>query len=210
MKRFLYLFAAFVFCLLATAAWYGTQFKPTKKQTARFTAPDDKLTERLRVYLDSAARFTASKRLNANICFVADMQITSGKYRFFVIDLQHNTILAKGLVAHGSCNEIFSLRAAFSNVAESSCTSPGRYRIGKPYNGRFGKSYLLYGLDTSNSLALERHVVLHAYQDVPEQETFPMPICNSRGCPMVSRQFFNKLQSILDTASHPVLLWILK
>jgi hypothetical protein len=210
MKRLLYLFAALFFCLLGIAAWYGAKFTSTTKQTARFTAPDEKLTDRLRVYLDSAAHYAESNKLNSNICFLADMQISSGRYRFFVADLKNNTIVAKGLVAHGSCNEVFSIHPAYSNVPESSCTSTGRYRVGKSYNGRFGKSYLLYGLDSSNSLALRRHVVLHAFSEVPEQETFPLPICNSRGCPMVSTQFFNKLQSILDTGSRPVLLWILE
>jgi len=82
--------------------------------------------------------FLANHGFNTGICFLADMQLPSGKDRFFVYDLGKDLILLAGLVAHGSGNKDFSFHPSFSNIDGSNCTSLGRYRIGKPYPGRFG------------------------------------------------------------------------
>lgn len=132
----------------------------------------------------------------------------SGKNSFFVYELQNDSIIKTSLVAHGSGNNGFSFTAKFSNQKESGCTALGKYRIGKSYAGRFGLAYKLYGLDSSNSNAFSRSIVLHSYNCVPEQETYPYPICNSRGCPMVSPLFLEQLQTIIDKSEEPALLWI--
>ncbi len=113
-----------------------------------------------------------------------------------------------GLVAHGSAGKEFSLHPRFSNLDGSNCTALGRYRIGKPYAGRFGTAYKLYGLDTSNDQAFKRNIVLHSFQNVPERETDPFPICNSQGCPMVAPGFLQKLEPIIDGSGKPIMLVI--
>jgi hypothetical protein len=50
--------------------------------------------------------------------------------------------------------------------------------------------------------------VLHGYRSVPDEESYPKPICNSAGCPMVSVAFLKKLSRILDGSNKPVLLWV--
>ena len=138
------------------------------------------------------------------------MKIASGRNRFFVYDLQKDSILFSGLVAHGSCDNGFQMEANFSNKVNSGCSCLGKFSIGNSYNGRFGTAYKLYGLDSSNSNAYERSIVLHSYDCVPEQEIYPLPVCNSRGCPMVSLAFqhfflpaFIKLQNkIIHSFSH--------
>lgn len=137
-----------------------------------------------------------------------DMKIASGRERFFVYDLKKDSILASGLVAHGSCDMGFQMEAIFSNTVNSGCSCSGKFKIGKSYNGRFGLAYKLHGLDSSNKNAFERTIVLHSYKCVPDQETYPMPICNSRGCPMVSPSFLKKLDTYLDNADLPILLQI--
>jgi hypothetical protein len=136
------------------------------------------------------------------------MKIASGKERFFVYDLDRDSILIAGLVAHGSCDNGFQADPVFSNTVNSGCSSIGKFKIGKSYNGRFGLAYKLYGLDSSNSNAYERTIVLHSYKCVPGQETYPLPICNSRGCPMVAPGFLEKLKAYLDNSEKPVLMWI--
>jgi|GEM_PF-909407 len=145
---------------------------------------------------------------NGEYCFLVDMRVPSGRYRFFVYDLRRDSVLLAGLVAHGSGSSIFSETPSFSNTNGSGCTSLGRYRIGYPYNGMFGRSYKLYGLDTTNNEAFRRDVVLHSWKDVPDAETYPYPICNSRGCPMVSPAFLRQLQTMIDRSKKPVLLCI--
>lgn len=148
------------------------------------------------------------KHFSTKIIFLIDMSLPSGQNRFFVYDLQNDSIIKSSLVAHGSGNSMFSFTPKFSNKKESGCTSLGKYRIGKSYSGRFGLAYKLYGLDSTNSNAFNRNIVLHSYSCVPEGETYPYPICNSHGCPMVSPLFLKNLQTLINKSNEPVLLWI--
>jgi len=145
---------------------------------------------------------------NPGIVFLLDMRLPSGRNRFFVYDLAKDSILQSGLVAHGCGSSSFSFSPVFSNADGSNCSAIGRYRIGWPYMGHFGRSYLLYGLDPTNDHALGRHIVLHSYGCVPENETDPYPICNSRGCAMVAPGFLRRLEPVIDRSAQPVLLWI--
>jgi hypothetical protein len=149
-----------------------------------------------------------AKGYSTRYAFFINMNIPSGKNRFFAIDLTNDSIIAKGLVAHGSCNQWISDTPAFSNEPNTGCSSLGFYKIGYPYQGRFGKAYKLYGLDTTNSNAFRRYVVLHAYDCVPDDETYPADICNSLGCPMVSYNFLRKIATLIDASPKPVLLWM--
>jgi hypothetical protein len=143
-----------------------------------------------------------------SICFLVDMRLPSGMNRFFVYDLRRDSVLAAGLVAHGSGGSNFSVRPVFSNRDGSGCTSLGRYRVGYAYRGQFGPAYKLYGLDSSNSRAFARNVVLHSYAEVPGHEVYPLPICNSLGCPMVAPVFLERLRPLIAGAGKPVCLWI--
>ena len=135
------------------------------------------------------------------------MSLPSGSNRFFVFDLVNDSILIKGMVTHGS-GKLSNGPVQYSNDVGSLCTSLGKYRVGKPYRGKFGLAYKLIGLDTTNSNALKRYVVLHSHACVPETEVWPANICMSWGCPTVSPQFLDKLASYLDKEGKPILLWI--
>lgn len=141
-------------------------------------------------------------------CFLVDMSLPSGKNRFFIYDLKRDSIIAAGLVAHGSCNTMFLRKAKFSNTPNCGCSSVGRYKVGYSYRGRFGKAYKLHGLDSTNSNAFKRAVVLHAYDCIPDRETYPLPACNSLGCPMVSYAFLDRAAQVIDRARKPILLWV--
>jgi len=155
-----------------------------------------------------AKEFVKEKKFNDQLCFLIDMDVPSGKKRFFVYDLKKDSIIACGMVAHGHCRTPFLVKAQFTNSKQSCCTALGKYKIGERYNGQFGQAYTLYGLDVSNSNAYARNIVLHSYSCVPENETGPFPICNSSGCPMLSPTFLKTIQSYLDSTRRPVLLWI--
>jgi hypothetical protein len=164
---------------------------------------------RINTFSRSAKQFCVQHRYNNTIFFLVDMQIHSGKKRFFVINMNNDSTIASGLVAHGVCGIFFSATASFSNVPNDGCSSLGRYKIGDKYTGRFGTSYKLYGLDSTNSNAFKRNIVLHSYYEIPDNEIYPAHVCNSLGCPMVSKKFFKTLSAIIDTSKKPVLLWII-
>jgi len=159
----------------------------------------------------SAVRsFALGKGFSTTYCFLVDMNIHSGRKRFFVYDLERNAVIMSGLVSHGSCNGVFQDQAKFSNVPGENCTSQGKYKIGEKYRGQYGKSYKLYGLESTNSNAYKRAIVLHAYSCIPDEEIYPRVTCNSSGCAGVSPAFFEKLSSIIDRSKKPIVLWIYK
>lgn len=145
-------------------------------------------------------------KYNNRIAFLIDMKVPSGKNRFFVYDLKENKIIDKGLVAHGSGSETgVKGKLKFSNVPNSLSTSLGKYYIGNHYKGKFGKAYKLYGLDTTNSNAFKRDIVFHYYYDVPYKEKDGY-ICNSYGCPMVNKKYFQRMAKIIDSSESDILM----
>lgn len=163
--------------------------------------------ETLQQKIRKIKKFALENNYDATVAFFIDMQVKSGKARFLVVDLVHDTIIKKGLVAHGKGDEKFTFDRKFSNGEGSNCTSLGIYKIGKAYTGSFGLSYKLYGLNKTNSNALKRYVVLHAMGSIPYNES-KWPITQTEGCPAVSPAFLNELAPILDHAPKNVLLYI--
>lgn len=164
--------------------------------------------KKLQSFGNKARAYCHQHRFNTSVCFFADMSLAAGKNRFFIYSLQKDSIINAGLVAHGSCNTSFLEHPKFSNVPGSGCSSPGRYKVGLKYNGRFGTAYKLYGLDSSNSNAFKRNIVLHSYYLVPDKEVDPLPVCNSLGCAMVSENYLKTLSQTIDSSHKPVLLWM--
>ena len=161
------------------------------------------------MYLNELQDYANTKAYNPEIAVVIDMSIRSGKNRLFLYDLNSGEILLKGLCAHGHCGNYMKRTIHFSNVSGSNCSSLGRFKIGQKYHGQFGTAYKLHGLDTSNSNAYGRFVVLHAHSCVPDDETVT-GICKSEGCPTVSPNMLNKLEPYLDRSDKPILLSIVQ
>lgn len=159
-------------------------------------------------HLQQAKQFIKHHNYNKRYACFVDLSIASSKQRFFVFDFESDTTILTGLVAHGSCNTDGLAMAQYSNQKGSGCSSLGKYKIGNKYHGRFGASYKLHGLDSSNSNAFDRAVVLHKYDCVPDYEMIEGDICNSLGCPMVSPNFFARLEKIIDRSKKPILLWM--
>lgn len=155
-----------------------------------------------------AKEYTTRHKYNTDICFLIDLSIESGRNRFFVYNLQKDSITGAGLVTHGRCNETWLKGRRYGNEVGCGCTSLGRYKIGAAYKGKFGLAYKLHGQDATNSNAFKRYVVLHAHECVPYQEVNPYPICQSDGCPTVSPTFLKKLAATIDGSPRPILLWI--
>ena len=154
--------------------------------------------------------YVAENNFNTEHCFLVDMSIPSGKNRFFIYNLKKDSIELSSLVAHGfgSTRKNSYDELVFSNTPNSFKTSLGKYKIGYAYKGSFGLSYKLYGLDSTNSKAFERTIVLHADQLVPEKEVFPYHIFQSAGCPTVSPSFLGVLTNYIKASRKPILLWI--
>ena len=189
-----------------------TNAAPSPRDTS-FMQIDTKLKAaalRLKMKTAQAIDFAKENNFNTEYCFLVDMSIPSGKKRFFVYNMQKDSVELSSLVSHGSgsykpnCNDQLS----FSNTPNSMATSLGRYKIGVSYYGTYGLSYKLFGLDSTNSKAYERAIVLHSDSYVPEKETYPRHIYESAGCPIVSPSILGVLGKYITKSSEPVLLWI--
>jgi L,D-transpeptidase catalytic domain len=176
-----------------------------QKQTSYTTT--DKTTKKLEQKVAEAKQFVQRKGYNENVCFLIDISLPSGQNRFFIYDLSNDSLQSQGLVAHGNCFENWLEGRRYSNTVGSGCTSLGKYKIGIHYIGKFGYSYKLHGLDSSNNNAFERTVVLHSHSCIPETEIAD-EICQSNGCPTVSPGFLEELKKIINTSKKPVMLWI--
>ena len=216
MKFFSKILAACLLLITASSAlayflWYKPKFgRHPANHSFFFYNKDDNAATILRLKQKAviAKEFAKTNNYNTTRCFFIDMKISSGQKRFFVYDLLKDSVEMAGLVAHGSGSDKGGSDLFFSNTPNSNCTSLGRYKIGKPYRGKFGLAYKLYGLDGTNSKAFERFVVLHAHPCVPNDEVAPVPICESWGCPTVAPAFLNTVKNYIDRSGKPVLLWI--
>ncbi|MBS1510686.1 MAG: murein L,D-transpeptidase catalytic domain family protein [Bacteroidetes bacterium] len=191
---------------LAYLIWYKPNTKPAVAKPKTVTKKEDNkaLLLRLKQQADVILTYAKAHQYNTTYCFLVDMKVESGKKRFFVYNLQKDSVETSGLVTHGGGRTGNDIQ--FSNTPNSLCTSLGKYKIGGSYTGRFGLAFKLYGLDATNSKAYERAVVLHSHSCVPNDETAPYPICTSWGCPTVAPAFLTSLKTYLDNAGEPVLL----
>ena len=147
---------------------------------------------------------------NTEYCFLVDMSIPSGKNRFFVYNLKKDVVESSCLVSHGKGSYTMGNgnNLTFSNLPNSYATSLGKYKVGGCYNGTYGLSYKLYGLDSTNSKAYERAIVLHSDSKVPQTEIYPSYLYQSAGCPIVSPAMLSQLGKYIKACDKPVLLWI--
>lgn len=98
-----------------------------------------------------------------DIAAIADFGVHSATPRFHIANLEAGTVRSL-LVAHGSGSdpEHDGWLNDFSNLHDSWATSRGAYVSWEWYEGRFGTSMRLEGLDPSNDQAFPRAIVIHA------------------------------------------------
>ena len=123
---------------------------------------------------------------------VADFALPSSSPRLHFVDLESGT-LRSFLVAHGrgSDPEGDGWLKIFSNSIGSAATSRGAYVTGPWYDGKYGMSVRLSGLDADNSNAYDRAIVMHpAWYAAPDMLTKWGKLGRSEGCfAMAPEQF---------------------
>jgi L,D-transpeptidase catalytic domain len=101
---------------------------------------------------------------------VVDFSLPSRAPRFHLVNLADGNVRSH-LVAHGRGSDPAHTGwlERFSNDPRSNATSAGAYRTGSLYMGAHGRSMRLEGLDTTNSNALSRALVVHGAWYVNEE-----------------------------------------
>jgi len=115
---------------------------------------------------------------------VVDFAAASSQPRLHLVDLQSGTVQSL-LVTHGSGSDPdhSGWTERFSNDPGSNASSEGAFALLNYYTGRHGRSQRLEGLDTSNSNALGRAIVVHgAWYAEPEIVTATGKLGRSQGC----------------------------
>jgi hypothetical protein len=155
------------------------------------------LTPYERTILDIAARErgrAGAKLWRGDVVGVADYGMPSWKPRLHFANLEAGTVRSF-LTAHGrgSDPEHDGWLKNFSNVPGSEATSRGAYLTCEWYKGKYGTSIRLVGLDSDNSLALDRAIVMHSawYVDQTMIDRWGK-IGRSEGCFAMSPADFNE------------------
>ncbi len=161
--------------------------------------------------------YCKKKKYNEDFCFLVDMNIHSGLNRFFIWDFKTNKITNSMLVGHGCYRNRWSKNASrdnpvFSNIDGSHCSSLGKYKIADRGVSEWGikVKYNLIGLDSTNSNASKRFIVLHSWEMMSENEIFPKGSPEGWGCPTLSNGNMKIVDSMLRKSKRPTLLWVFK
>jgi hypothetical protein len=115
---------------------------------------------------------------------IADFSQPSSQPRFHLVDLQNGTVESH-LVAHGrgSDPDHSGYLERFSNDFGSYATSNGTYVTDDYYQGKYGLSLKVRGLDWTNNNAEPRAIVIHnAWYAEPEMIQLHGMLGRSEGC----------------------------
>lgn len=168
--------------------------------------------EHLKLRADSSGAYCRTNGFSTDYCFLVDFRIHSGKKRFFVWDFKGDSVKYSSLCAHGHGKSSTASKPEFSNVNGSYCSSLGRYKVGIRSHSKWGINvhYKLHGLESTNSNAYKRIVVLHSFTPLPGMEIHPvhLPLGMSKGCPVICNQVMKQVDALLKVEEKPVLLWI--
>lgn len=162
-----------------------------------------------------ALEFCKKNDYDTGFCILVDMRIHSGKNRIFIWDFEKDSSIISGLCSHG-CGvnpwgeDETKTDPIFSNTSDSHLSSLGKYKIGKRGYSQWGinVNYKLHGLDATNKNAYKRYIVLHSWEMVPSESTYPNGTPEGWGCPAVSNDMMRILDKKLQSTSKPVLLWV--
>ncbi|MDR2205478.1 MAG: murein L,D-transpeptidase catalytic domain family protein [Flavobacteriaceae bacterium] len=204
-----------IFTLMTTACAQETQ----KQKSDTIVENAQKIAEendvRIKEKAEKALAFCKANNYNTDYCILIDMKIHSGKYRLFVYDFNNQKIERSALCAHGSGTgdkKSTGDQPLFSNEEGSLLTSLGKYKIGIRSYSQYGINvhYKLHGLETGNSNAFKRIIVLHSFTPVSSDEIYPnhLPMGWSFGCPVTDNETMTYLDTKLKVTKRPVFLWI--
>ena len=159
--------------------------------------------------------YCRKKDLSENYVIVVDYSKPSGKHRFFVCDLKKEKIIASSLCAHGAGKGSTIFSPVFSNEVGSNCSSLGHYKItGRHQMSSSGlPSFRLQGLDTSNSNAMKRGILIHSAKLVSYCRLgiypFYLPLDRriSSGCFAIDIDMMDVVGNLVDKEKKPILLY---
>lgn len=164
-----------------------------------------------RSYYPEATRVETLARIgnyNIEYAILVDYSLHSGRKRFFLYNLELDKIEKKYMVAHGEGLNSNSSVPNFSNEVGSLASSEGVAVLGdRAYSGwGIHIKYWLDGLEETNDNMEKRVVVLHSWEGIPNNETFPIAIAQSQGCFTVSDDAMRELDEFIQKQDNKKIL----
>lgn len=147
---------------------------------------------------------------NRDLIGLVDFSAHSREARFHLVSVANGRVLQSYLVAHGSGSDPGNSGWVqyFSNRPGSNASSDGAYLAGDTYYGQHGLSRRMDGLDTQNSNALHRAIVIHGANYVSGQIVEEQGrVGRSQGCFAVSHR---DIGDVLDRLGAGHLLFAAK
>ncbi len=140
----------------------GTALAAAPRRLFAQAAPDPRTRRLLDIAQREVARAGATL-WRRDLVGIADFGLHSSQPRFHFVNLEAGTAESV-LVSHGSGSdpEHDGWLNGYSNLHNSWATSRGAYITWEWYEGRYGTSVRLGGLDPENSNAFPRAIVMHA------------------------------------------------
>ena len=130
---------------------------------------------------------------NQQYLTIIDMSVSANKSRFFVIDVENQKVVHKSRVAHGR-NSGGEFATQFSNKIGSYQSSLGFFKTAELYQGKHGLSLRLDGLESANSNARARAIVIHAADYVSESFiNMNGRLGRSLGCPSLPEKGYHQI-----------------
>jgi hypothetical protein len=134
---------------------------------------------------------------HTDLVAITDFSRASREQRFFILDTNTGKV-SSHYVAHGrgSDPDHSGFLERFSNAFGSNATSAGGYITGEYYNGKYGRSMKVKGLEPRNNNAESRAIVVHsAWYAEPEVIREHGKLGRSEGCFALSHA---SLQEVLQ------------
>ncbi|WP_340587387.1 murein L,D-transpeptidase catalytic domain-containing protein [Erythrobacter alti] len=176
--------------LLASSLAAGAALAAPTRVFAQ-AAPDPRTRRLLNIARREVER-AGSALWHRDVVGIADFGLHSSVPRFHFVDLLSGRVNS-ALVTHGSGSdpEHDGWLNGFSNLHDSWATSRGAYLTWEWYEGRYGTSVRLSGLDDDNSNAFPRAIVLHAAEyATPGHVARWGRLGRSNGCPAFGTETF--------------------
>jgi len=146
-------------------------------------------TEALEEMLERASYHAPSKLTNTTWAFVADFTQNSRIKRGYLIHMKTGNAI-RYHVSHGvGSGDGNGNVLRTSNRDSSHQSSEGLYLTAETYSGKHGYSLKMDGLESSNSAARSRAIVIHGASYVPNTNSVKVAnrIGRSHGCPAVAK-----------------------
>jgi len=132
---------------------------------------------------------------------IVDLSQSSRNKRFYILDMENNTLAWNTFVAHGK-NSGVDMAKSFSNEFNSNKSSLGFYVTESTYHGKHGLSLRINGIEHGfNDNAEARGVVVHGASYVNAGRVHSDYMGRSQGCPALPENEYAEVIDIIKGGS---------